>query len=277
MSTYLDFLPSISSNVILMVSVILASLVLISTVAAIFYYAGIAPARMMERWLSMFVNGERLPERPNVGFRYWLLPVHQELAGVERKVRQADETVAQIKDQLVQTQFLYNYILSSLIEAIVVVDEKREVTLVNSEFMHLYQQTQSPMGRTLADVAEDQRLDQLVELAFSTMQVQGGRITKAAHGDVGRHPAFNVSAIPVCATEGKINAVIILLLPLADRPRMMQVMKRHSERLHRLMNQRPYRQHYPVANLERFECRPFVIADPVDYTESLVLPNHHQS
>ena len=224
-------------NTVPMISLILASLITLSVLAAIFYYAGIEPARTLENWFSMFANGERLPNRPGVGFRYWLLPVHRELQGVEKRVRNAENETALLKEKLLHTAFLNNYILSSLIEAIVVVDEKREVILVNSEFMHLYQLTQSPMGRTLSDVAEDRRLDQFVDLAFRSLQVQGGRITKAIQGEAGRHPAFNVNAIPVCATEGKITAVVVLLLPLADRPRMVQVMKRHSERLEGLLRE----------------------------------------
>jgi len=73
-----------------------------------------------------------------------------------------------------------------------------------------------------------------VRNVFSTGAVQSGRVSrKTSHG---RPPSFEVSAVPVRVSEDQVESVVVLFLPPPDRPRMVQILEQHAEKLHRLAN-----------------------------------------
>jgi PAS domain-containing protein len=222
-----------------MTTIILSSLIIVAVVVAIFYFAAIGPARIAERWIAALANGEKFPEKPDVGMCYWLYPIHRELQGVANKMERIRAGSDEMQAKLVQVEFMQNYILASLIEGVMVVDENYEITLVNSEFLNLFQLTQSPLRQKVKEVLEDDKLEAMIRAAFKTGQVEAGRITKQFDSSPqgGRPPAFEVSAIPVRVSETRVGAVVVLFLPPPDRTRVVQTLKRHSEKLHRLVSE----------------------------------------
>ncbi|HEY0257636.1 MAG TPA: PAS domain-containing protein [Candidatus Methylacidiphilales bacterium] len=205
-------------------------------IAAVFYYAGIEPARAMKNWLAALANGERVPKVPPVGWRVWLHPLYREAEGTARKMDEIRAGSIEKQNQMRELEFIQNFVMSSLIEGILVVDQKSKVTLVNSEFLNIFQLEQSPLGQTVAEVLGDDKLDAIIRDVFETCQVQSGRVSKqvAASSVGGRPPSFEVSAIPVRISETRVESVVVIFLPPPDRTRMVQILKTHTERLHRL-------------------------------------------
>ncbi|MEZ0390561.1 MAG: ATP-binding protein, partial [Verrucomicrobium sp.] len=136
-----------------------------------------------------------------------------------------------------QDEFMQHCILASLMEGILVVDGQGVITLVNAEFIHMFQLTQSPLQRPVDEVVRDKKLQGLISDALSTGRVQSARVTRPSSSEVGRPPALEVSAVPIHLQMNKVGGAIVLFLPPPDRTRVIQSMKRHSQRLENLVGE----------------------------------------
>ncbi len=154
------------------------------------------------------------------------------------KITNLKEQLSQANIIRSQEEFLYNCILASLIEGILVVDAQGVITLVNAEFINIFQLTQSPLQRPVADVIYDKKLQTLITDALSSGHVHSARIARPQTTmEVGRPPTLEVSAVPIRTQKERTNGVIVLFLPPPDRTRILQSMKRHSQRLDNLVSE----------------------------------------
>ncbi len=215
--------------------ILLAALLVLFTGVTVFF-VGIEPLGIVERWIATLANGDPVPENPRLGWRFWLRPVHRECLAAVKKMRNLQVGSDQMQQRLAQVEFLQSFVLGSLIEGVLVVDENRQITLVNSEFLNLFQLSESPLRRSVMEVMQDDKLDALITQAFRSGKVEAGRITRQFNPEGGRPPSFEVSAVPVRVSQSRVGAVVVLFLPPPDRPRIVQVMKRHAEKLERLVN-----------------------------------------
>lgn len=218
-------------------SILLGVFALTALIVAGIYFLGIQPARIVEKWSAGLSNGGHFPEKPDVQGLYWLLPVHRELQRVADKISGLKKQVLESKDQKAQDEFLYHCVLASLMEGVLVVDRHGIITLVNAEFINIFQLTQSPLQRTMLEVIRDKKLQALITDALTSGRVQSARITRPNATEVGRPPVMEVSAVPIRTQKEMVNGVIVLFLPPPDRTRILQLMKRHSQRLDNLVNE----------------------------------------
>ncbi len=189
---------------------ILLTVLSVGFIISTIYFLGIRPAQTIERWAASLSNGGVFPSKPTVGPLYWLLPVHRELAAVKRRMEQLKEKAAAGDDELRQAEFFHQLILASVFEGIMVVDDARRITLVNAEFMNLFQLTQSPLQRKLMEVLRDASVEGLVRTAYETNKPQTTRIERQLRGRQGRLRHFEVSAIPMRPRDGTTQAVVVL-------------------------------------------------------------------
>ena len=222
-----------------MISAILLGIVIFSAlIVAIVYFFVLQPMRIIEQWAAGLSNGGHFPKKPDVKGLYWLLPIHRELQAVCDKIDNLKERVSEANIARSQDEFLYHCILASLIEGILVVDAHGVITLVNAEFINIFQLTQSPLQRPVADVIWDKKLQTLITDALTSGHVHSARIARPqATTEVGRPPTMEVSAVPIRTQKERTNGVIVLFLPPPDRTRILQSMKRHSQRLDNLVNE----------------------------------------
>lgn len=199
---------------------------------AFFFYGTIVPARSMKNWLAALANGEKVPSAPAVGWRIWLHGLYREAEAVGKKMDEVRTDSDLIRQQLRDAEFMQNFILGSLIEGIMVVDSEHKISLVNSEFLNIFQLEESPIGQSAFEVVGDERLDKLISDVFKTAEVQSDRVSKATSS--GRPPSFEVSAVPVRISATEVESVVVVFLPPPDRPRMVQILKLHTEKLHKL-------------------------------------------
>lgn len=101
----------------------------------------------------------------------------------------------------------------------------------------MFQLTQSPLQRPIAEVVREKKLQGLINDALSTGRVQSARVTRPSTSEVGRPPALEVSAVPIHLQKDKVGGAIVLFLPPPDRTRVIQSMKRHSQRLENLVGE----------------------------------------
>ncbi len=230
-----SFLSIPSSHVVMDVTTAVLSILIFAAIsAAALYFIGIEPGRMVERWLTALTNDEKLPERPNLGLRFWLYPIHRECLAVAKRMNEMRTGVDSVESKLAHVEFMQNFVLGSVTEGIMVVDENLQITLVNSELLTLFQLSQSPLRRTVRQVGGDEILEGLIQAAFSSGEVQMGRITRQFSLEGGRPPAFEVNAIPIRTSATRISSVLVLFMTPADRNRAVQALKRHAEKIHRL-------------------------------------------
>ncbi len=218
-------------------SILLGVIVVTALIAAAIYFIGIKPAHLVEKWAAGLSNGGHFPERPVVRGLYWLLPVHRELQRVADKISKLKKQVQEAQDGRSQDEFLFHCVLASLMEGILVVDHHGVITLVNAEFINIFQLTQSPLQRTMLEVIRDKKLQMLITDALTSGRVQSARVTRPNMTEVGRPPAMEVSAVPIRTQKEGVNGVIVLFLPPPDRTRILQSMKRHPQRLDNLVNE----------------------------------------
>lgn len=218
-------------------SILLGVLALTALIAAGIYFLGVQPARIIEKWAAGLSNGGHFPERPDVKGLYWLLPIHRELQRVADKISGLKKQLLESKDKKTQDEFLYHCVLASLMEGIMVVDRHGVITMVNAEFINIFQLTQSPLQRTMLEVIRDRKLQSLIADALTSGRVQSSRITRPNTTEVGRPPVMEVSAVPIRTQKELVSGVIVLFLPPPDRTRILQLMKRHSLRLDNLVNE----------------------------------------
>lgn len=220
-----------------MSSILLGILIFSALVVAGIYFLGVRPARMVEQWAAGLSNGGHFPKRPEVKGLYWLLPVHRELQAVSDKIERLKADLQKAATGKAHDDFLNHCILASVIEGILVVDGQGVITVVNSEFINMFQLTQSPLQCTILEVIRDKKLQSLITDALATGRLQSGRITRPTATEVGRPPTLEVSAVPIRTQKDRVYGVIVLFLPPPDRTRILQSMKRHSQRLDNLVGE----------------------------------------
>ncbi len=226
-----------SATTTLMTTLILTILIVAIAVALTVIFAGIRPMRVVRQWLAALANGEAIPDAQESGAYSWMLPLHREAGNIAATMTELREGSKEMQAKLEEVEFLQHFILGSLIEGVMVVNSMRRVTLVNSEFLNLFPQEQSPLNQTVNDLVPDKKLEELITEAFETRKVCSGRVSKQSTAAGGRPPSFEVSTIPVRSTETSVHSVVVLFLPPPDRTRMVQILKSHSEKLHRLANE----------------------------------------
>lgn len=221
----------------MMSSLLLAIFILAALAIAGVYFLGIKPGREIEKWAAGLGNGGHFPRKLQINSLHWLGPVHRELQAVADKMDELKAQVASANARREQDEFMQHCILASLMEGILVVDGQGVITLVNAEFIHMFQLTQSPLQRPIAEVVREKKLQGLISDALSTGRVQSARVTRPSTSEVGRPPALEVSAVPIHLQKDKVGGAIVLFLPPPDRTRVIQSMKRHSQRLENLVGE----------------------------------------
>jgi PAS domain-containing protein len=223
-------------NILSMESLLLVCLLLAVAAIATFYLTGIESSRITRKWLAKLANGERITEEANVGWRSWLLPVHREARGASKKMEEFRAGAMETAEKLKELEFMQHFILGSLIEGVMVVNEKHEITLVNSEFLNIFQFQQSPVRQTVKEALADDKLDGIIKSVLLSGKVQTGNIRRQSQTS-GRPPSFEISAIPVRVSQTRVASVVVLFLPPPDRPRMVQILKLHAEKIERLADE----------------------------------------
>jgi len=218
-------------------SLLIAVLLLAATVATTFHLSGLKSALIVKNWFARLANGESIPEKPDVGWRFWLRASHYEAKSVSHKMEEMRQRIQALEEQFSNFQHMQDCILGSLLEGVMVVNSKLEITVVNSELFNIYQLQQSPLKRTLTDALGDSSLHQMVQETFRSSQVQTDRIMPTQPIGRGRVPSFEVSAIPFVEEESGASFVIVVFLPPPDRTRMVQVLKQHGEKVQRLADE----------------------------------------
>ena len=213
------------------------ALLLAAAIAITFHLAGIKPARIVKNWLARLANGESIPEKPDVGWRFWLHASHYEARSASKKMEEMRQRIQTLEQQLSDSEHMQQCILGSLLEAVMVVNRKLEITVVNSELFNIYQLQQSPLKRTVEDALGDKGLHRMVQETFHTAQVQTERLMPTQPVGRGRVPSFEVSAIPFVEEESGASFVIVVFLPPPDRTRMVQVLKQYGEKVQRLADE----------------------------------------
>lgn len=219
-------------------SVILGILVFCILVVAGVYFIGLRPARIMEKWAAGLSNGGHFPKKAVVNGLYWLLPVHREMQAVADKIEDLKRQLEAAKSGNSEDEFLNHCVLASLLEGVLVVDAQGVVTLANAEFIHMFQLNQSPLRRNMSEIIRDRKMQTMIVEAMTVARVQSGRFTRpATTGEVGRPQTIEVSAVPLRFQKDKTGGAIVLFLPPPDRLRIVQDMKRHSQRLNNLVSE----------------------------------------
>ncbi len=222
----------------MMSSLLLAIFVLAAIAVAGVYFLGIKPGREIEKWAAGLGNGGHFPRKLQINSLHWLGPVHRELQAVADKLDDLKSQLAAANPRREQDEFMQHCILASLMEGILVVDGQGVITLVNAEFIHMFQLTQSwaaaaPHRRSGAR----QETAGLIADALGTGRAQSARVTRPLH-DGGRppsRPGGQRSSHPFA--KGQVGGAIVLFLPPPDRTRVIQSMKRHSQRLENLVGE----------------------------------------
>ncbi|MCK9588780.1 MAG: hypothetical protein M0Q93_05360, partial [Terrimicrobiaceae bacterium] len=126
-------------------------IVLLLAVAAItFHAAGLEPSRVVKKWLVRLANGQSIPEKPDLSWWLtWLLPLHYEARAVFQRMNAMREENRLLRERIGEFEYLQYYILGSLMEGVLVVNDKLEITMINAEFLNIYQLQQSPLKQTL--------------------------------------------------------------------------------------------------------------------------------
>jgi len=212
-------------------------LLLAAAVTVTFHLAGSKSARMAEHWFARLANGEPISEKPDVGWRFWLRKAHDEARGASEKMDQMRERIRVLEQEKADSTHVQDCVLGSLLEGVLVVNQKMEVTLVNSELLNIYQLQQSPLKRSIQDALGDANLHELVQETFRTGLVKTDRINPTAPVGRGSTPSFEVSAIPFADDENGASFVIVVFLPPPDRTRMVRVLKQHTEKVQRLVDE----------------------------------------
>ncbi len=220
-----------------MESFLIAVLLLAATVAITFHLAGLKSARIVKNWFARLANGESIPEKPDVGWRFWLRASHYEARSVSQKMEDMRQRIQALEEQFSNFQHMQDCMLGSLLEGVMVVNSKLEITVVNSELFNIYQLQQSPLKRTITDALGDNSLHRMVQQTFRSGQVQTDRIMPTQPIGRGRVPSFEVSAIPFVEDESGASFVIVVFLPPPDRTRMVQVLRQHGEKVQRLADE----------------------------------------
>ena len=71
-----------------MTTLVIAIIIVLIALAGLFYYLCLEPARAAEKWIAALANGEHIPERPFIGLRFWMRPIHRECLAAAKKVEE---------------------------------------------------------------------------------------------------------------------------------------------------------------------------------------------
>ena len=112
-------------------------------------------------------------------------------------------------------------ILTSMQEAVTVIDQRRTVRLVNPSFMWLFAMRFDPLNQSLLQVLRNAEFAEMVEAAFSTSQAQQ-RTVRVEHLATTRHVA--VFASPMRDATG--NDAVVMIFHDVTRLRQLEEVRR---------------------------------------------------
>jgi two-component system phosphate regulon sensor histidine kinase PhoR len=197
---------------------------------------------------------------------------------VSRDLEMVGARLEQFHRQRQEEDFNLTVLLASMVEGVMVVDQKHVVRLVNDVLLDLFDLKQSPMGRTVLESLREARLEMIVRetILQGEPRQQELVLESTALGLPPRH--FDISVVPIRSARDEVRGAVVVFhditrikqlevvrqdfvanvshelrtplaifrgyletlednpdLPRDESQRILETMKRHSDRLNALV------------------------------------------
>ncbi len=135
------------------------------------------------------------------------------------------ERLDSLSRQVTREEFNLRAILSSMIEGVMVVDERMTIRLVNEAFLRLFSISHSPLGKTPLEVLRDAALENLLRETILRQEVRSGELRIEAGTLNGEPRHFQVNALPLALKDGTFSGAVVVFHEITRIKQLEEVRK----------------------------------------------------
>jgi len=226
--------------------------------------------KQMSRMTAQLAGGERP--------KSYYIDGPQLVGQMSRDLEVLGARIEQIERKQQEEDFNLNVLLASMVEGVMVVDQRHVVRLVNDALLDLFELKQSPLGRTVLESLREARVEMIIRETISKGEPcqQEVMLESTALGLPPRH--FDISVVPIRSAKDEVRGAVVVFhditrikqlevvrqdfvanvshelrtplaifrgyletlednpdLPREEAQRILETMKRHSNRLNALV------------------------------------------
>ncbi|MEM1058421.1 MAG: ATP-binding protein [Verrucomicrobiota bacterium] len=157
-----------------------------------------AQARRMESIIEAIAQGE-LPESSLMHGSPWFYRQGRRLERITARQRE-------LENELSETAFNLKAVLGSMVEGVMVLDRNNRISLVNAEFLELFNLDASPLGRTALESLQEANIALLLRRVMSSGQAASSEVALRITGRDDRQ--MQINAVPVFDEAGAVNGLV---------------------------------------------------------------------
>lgn len=120
-------------------------------------------------------------------------------------------------------EFNLHTILRGMVEALMVVDTKRVIKLVNPQFVEFFRLPESPINRTILETIRLPEMEMMVRETIRSGEPQREEIVLTRQGETGARRTFEVNSVATRDQTGAVDGAVIILHDITQLKQLEEV------------------------------------------------------
>ncbi|HSI86745.1 MAG: sensor histidine kinase [Candidatus Methylacidiphilales bacterium] len=160
------------------------------------------PSQQLER-IAEDVVAERTPSSFLVTGPAWFDRISTHMEEVFRRNRR-------LSQQLSESDFNLNAIMGTIVESVMVVDERHVIRLVNREFLELFKLERSPLHKTVLEAIREAPVEMIVSSTLRSGESQTRQVSLKFQPTTGKAMQLEIRSVPIRDQSGRVNGVVVV-------------------------------------------------------------------
>lgn len=160
------------------------------------------PLARLNRLISQLASGT-LPKSCFIDSPGWFLPMERNLEKIAQRLRESNQSLAEEK-------FNLHAILTSMVEGVLVVDERHIIRLANDELSKLFNLQQNPVHRSVLEALREADVELIVRDALQSGQPIVREVTLNTLNAEKKSLQVELSAMPIHSETGRVNGAVVV-------------------------------------------------------------------
>ncbi len=174
----------------------------LSLAAVLSWFFWWRPLRRLGRLLAQLASGES-PKSCFIDSPSWFRKMERDLEILSNRIRQSEQILAEEK-------FNLHAIMTSMVEGVLVVDERHLIRLVNDELVKLFDLKQNPVHRTILEALREADVELIVRDTLQTGQPVVREVTLLTLNSEKKALQVELSAMPIHNEHGRVNGAVVV-------------------------------------------------------------------
>lgn len=155
-------------------------------------------AQRFEKIVQRQADGD-IPDSWFVHGHPWIHRLGYSLEAIGKRQKEVDS-------ELADTAFNLKAVMGSMVEGVMVLDHNNRISLVNEEFLELFDLKYNPLGRTALETLQEANIELFLREVMASGQEANREVALRIKGRDDRQ--MEINAVPIFDEHGKINGLV---------------------------------------------------------------------